>query len=142
MRLAPIIRLDVKPAALVFHKGDVIDKFQFTPEMTRNSLRFVAPMIANSTSIQGQFSLSQEFAIIPIDEPKLGEARGTLTIQSARVGPGPLFDALAGQIDQVLALININRSGRLINSDSVFMQVNNQSVHYHMLDGPRVSFAV
>ena len=135
LRLAPIIRLDVKPAALVFHKGDVIDKFQFTPEMTRNSLRFVAPMIANSTSIQGQFSLSQEFAIIPIDDPKLGEARGTLTIQSARVGPGPLFDALAGQIDQVLALININRSGRLINSDSVFMQVNNQAVHYHMLDG-------
>lgn len=135
LRIDPVIRLDVKPAALVFGKGQVIDKFQFTPEMTRNSLRFVAPMIANSTSIQGQFSLNQDFAILPIDEPKQGEARGTLTIQSARVGPGPLFDALAGKIDQILALININRDGRLIGPDAVFMQVNNQAVHYHMVEG-------
>ena len=135
LRLAPIIRLDVKPAALVFGKGEVIDRFQFTPEMTRNSLRFVAPMIANSTSIQGQFSLSQDYAIIPLDEPALGEARGAMSIQSARVGPGPLFDALAGKIDQVLAMININRDRRLIGPDAIFMQVNNQTVQYHMIDG-------
>ncbi|QDV21586.1 putative assembly protein [Gimesia panareensis] len=135
LRIDPVIRLDVKPAALVFHKGEVIDKFQFTPQMTRNSLRFVAPMIANSTSIQGQFSLNQDFAIIPIEDPKLGEARGTLTIQAAKVGPGPLFDELAGKIDQVLAMININRDGRLIGPNAVFMQVQNQAVHYHMVEG-------
>ncbi|QDV53977.1 hypothetical protein [Gimesia fumaroli] len=135
LRLAPIVRLDVKPAALVFEKGAVIDNFQFTPEMTRNSLRFVAPMIANSTNIQGQFSLSQEFAVIPIDEPKLGEAKGTLMIKSARVKPGPLFDALSEKINQVLAVVNINRTGRLIDADSVFMQVDNQAVHYHMIEG-------
>lgn len=135
LRIDPVIRLDVKPPALVFGKGQVIDKFQFTPEMTRNSLRFVAPMIANSTSIQGQFSLAQDFAIIPIGAPELGEARGTMTIQSAKVGPGPVFDALAAQIDQVLALININRDGRLIGPDAIFMQVKNQEVHYHLIDG-------
>ena len=78
LRIAPIVRLDVKPAVLVFEKGDVIDNFQFTPEMTRNSLKYVAPMLANSTNIQGQFSLSQDYAIIPIDQPELGEAKGTL----------------------------------------------------------------
>jgi len=135
LTLAPIVRLDVKPAALVFERGAVIQDFQFTPEMTRNSLRFVAPMIANSTNIQGQFSLNQEFAIIPLNDPKQGEAKGTLTIKSARVKPGPVFDALSDKINQVLAVVNINRSSRLISSDSIFMQVENQAVHYHMIEG-------
>jgi len=135
LTLAPIVRLDVKPAALVFERGVVIQDFQFTPEMTRNSLRFVAPMIANSTNIQGQFSLNQDFAIIPLNNPALGEAKGTLTIKSARVKPGPLFDALSEKINQVLSIVNINRTGRLIDSDSVFLQVENQAVQYHMIDG-------
>lgn len=135
LRLSPIVRLDVKPAALIFEKGNVIDNFQFTPEMTRNSLKYVAPMLANSTNIQGQFSLSQEYAIIPLDQPELGEARGTLLVKSTKVKPGPLFDALAEKIDQVLSIVNINRTSRLISSDSVFLQVQNQELHYHMIDG-------
>lgn len=132
---SPIVRLDVKPAALVLEQGPIIQDFQFTPEMTRNSLRFVAPMLANSTSIQGQFSLDQNFAIIPLDKPSSGEAKGTLLIQSTRVRPGPLFDAIAGKIDQVLAIVNINRSSRLIDRDSILLQVDNQPVHYHMIEG-------
>ncbi|WP_417379794.1 hypothetical protein [Gimesia sp.] len=135
LRIAPIVRLDVKPAALVFAKGDVIDNFQFTPEMTRNSLKYVAPMLANSTNIQGQFSLSQEYAIIPIDQPELGEAKGTLLVKSTKVKPGPLFDALSEKINQVLSIVNINRTSRLISEDSVFLQVQNQALHYHMVDG-------
>ncbi len=133
--LSPIVRLDVKPAALVLEQGPIIQNFQFTPEMTRNSLRFVAPMLANSTSIQGQFSLDQNFAIIPLNNPSSGEAKGTLLVQSTRVRPGPLFDALASKIDQVLAIVNINRSNRLIDRDSVLLQVDNQAVHYHMIEG-------
>ena len=135
LRLAPIVRLDVKPAALVFERGAVIQDFQFTPEMTRNSLRFVAPMIANSTSIQGQFSLNQEYAIIPLNDPKLGEAKGTFIVKAARVRPGPLLDALAEKITQVIAVIKLNRSGGLLDPKSVLMQVDNQEVHYHMIEG-------
>ena len=135
LTLAPIVRLDVKPAALVFERGAVIQNFQFNPEMTRNSLRFVAPMIANSTSIQGQFSLNQEYAIIPLNDPKLGEAKGSFIVKSTRVRPGPLLDALAEKITQIIAVIKLNRPGGLLDPNSVLMQVENQVVHYHMIEG-------
>ncbi len=135
LRLAPIVRLDVKPAALVFERGAVIQDFQFNPEMTRNSLRFVAPMIANSTSIQGAFSLNQEFAIIPLNDPKQGEAKGSLIVKSTRVRPGPLLDALAEKITEIISVIKLNRPGGLLAPDSVLMRVDNQVVHYHMIEG-------
>ncbi|QDU06727.1 hypothetical protein [Gimesia aquarii] len=133
--LAPVIRLDVKPAALVLERGAVIQNFQFTPEMTRNSLRFVAPMLANSTSIQGQFSLNQDFAIIPINNPSEGEARGTFIVKSARVRPGPLLDELSEKITQILAIVKLNRPGGILAPDSVLVQVDNQVVQYHMVEG-------
>ena len=135
LTLAPIVRLDVKPAALVFERGAVIQDFQFNPEMTRSSLRFVAPMIANSTSIQGDFSLDQEFAIIPLNDPKLGEAKGTFIVKSTRVKPGPLLDELSEKITQIIAVIKLNRSGGLLDPNSNLMRVDNQVVQYHMVEG-------
>ena len=88
-RVVSLPAVDFAGRALVVEPGPVVQDLEFTPEMCHTWLKFVSPLMADATSIDGRFSLAAESGRFPLHDLSQGEFRGTLTAHSAQVGPGP-----------------------------------------------------
>ncbi|MFN7733649.1 MAG: hypothetical protein ACK5OB_17260 [Pirellula sp.] len=79
----------------------VIENVAITRQMCQGWLKYVAPLLADVTSIQGNLTLDIDRAeITPTDLTKQTVA-GKLHVHGAAVGPGPLADQLLGLVQQV-----------------------------------------
>ncbi len=89
------------PIAIVQAPETVIENVAITPQMCQGWLKFVAPLLADVTSVQGNLSLRiDEAVIVPTDLMKQ-TAKGQLTVHGANVGPGPLADQILVLVQQI-----------------------------------------
>jgi hypothetical protein len=79
----------------------VIENVAITRQMCQGWLKYVAPLLADVTSIQGNLTMDIDRAdIMPTDWAKQTIA-GKLHVHGASVGPGPLTDQLLSLVQQV-----------------------------------------
>jgi len=72
--------------------------------MCQGWLKYVAPILADVASVQGNLSLQiEEASIVPSDLNRQ-TIKGQLQVHGANVGPGPLADQLLGLVQQIRAL--------------------------------------
>lgn len=72
-----------------------------TPEMCRSWLKYMMPLAADATDVSGAFSVElAECVVIPSD-PVRSRITGTLQIEGAAAGPGPLVNRLMTSLDQI-----------------------------------------
>lgn len=87
----------VRPGALVEHAA-------ISQGMCNDLLKFVAPVLADATAIEGDVSIEIGGAAVPLAMPDLLDldARGTVSLHSVKVGAGqnPLVRAIAGAISR------------------------------------------
>ena len=82
----------------------VLDNVAITRQMCQGWLKYVAPLLADVASVQGNLSLQIDQAeIVPTDLARQ-TIRGQLLVHGANVGPGPLADQLLVLVNQVRAL--------------------------------------
>lgn len=115
---APRLMLSNPERAVVFDRGPVLQNVRISPEMCSMWLKFVAPMVADATRAEGKFSLSLEGANVPITAPMTSSVAGTLAIQSAQIGPGPMAQQFLGVIKQVKSFFSSAGGDAAAASDS------------------------
>ncbi|MBN2580602.1 MAG: DUF748 domain-containing protein [Pirellulales bacterium] len=93
--LNPRLRMNPEPLELTLPAGPVAQQVQVTPAVCATFLKYVAPVLAESTSVQGSFSLELEKCRLPLGDLNRGEMVGRLTVHSIEIGPGPLIRELA-----------------------------------------------
>jgi hypothetical protein len=93
--LAPRWRLAPGPTELSLPPGPVVKQVQITPAMCASALKYIAPVLADVSTAQGNFSIDLDGCRVPLDDPAKGELAGRFTIHSVQVGPGPLVRELA-----------------------------------------------
>jgi hypothetical protein len=103
---APRVMLNSADRAVLFDRGPVLQNVRISPEMCSLWMKYVAPMLADATRAEGTFSLSLEGANVPISAPLTSNAAGTLAIESAQIGPGPMLQQLSGVLKQVRSFID------------------------------------
>ena len=82
----------------------VLDNVAITRQMCQGWLKYVAPLLADVASVQGNLSLQIDQAeIVPTDLARQ-TIKGQLLVHGANVGPGPLADQLLVLVNQVRAL--------------------------------------
>ncbi len=92
------------PIVIAQSPEKVIENVAITRQMCQGWLKYVAPILADVASVQGNLSLQiDEASIVPTDL-KRQTIRGQLQVHGANVGPGPLADQLLGLVQQVRAL--------------------------------------
>ncbi len=92
------------PIVIVQSPEKVIENVAITRQMCQGWLKYVAPILADVASVQGNLSLKiDEASIVPTDL-KRQTIKGQLQVHGANVGPGPLADQLLGLVQQVRAL--------------------------------------
>ncbi len=115
----------------------VLENVAITPQMCQGWLKYVAPLLADVTSVQGQLSLKIERAeIIPTDALRQ-TIIGELQVKGATVGPGPLADQLLSIVQQVRALKK-GAAGQTPSQAGAWLQMPEQQIHF-AVDQGRVS---
>jgi translocation and assembly module TamB len=134
LHLTPQIRLDRNPSILVLPTEKVIQGVQITPELCNQWLKYVAPMLADATQIDGQFSLDVTNGALPLSAPMKGDMAGTLSVHQVRVRPGPGGLQITSFVDQIRSIIT-RKAPAGAPQDRVWMQMPEQAIPIKLVGG-------
>ncbi len=113
----------------------VLENVQITDEMSASWLKYVAPLVAEATRVDGRLSLRLDEAVLVPGTPQAHRLRGVLTIHKASVGPGPLanqFILLSRQLD---ALRKQQLAQAIAPQQQVWVDLPEQNIRFAMSDG-------
>ncbi|MEA1951246.1 MAG: hypothetical protein U9N87_07675 [Planctomycetota bacterium] len=88
-------RLRIADGLLATEPLTLFSHSEFTPGACRDFLRFVAPILADITTVEGRFSLKLEQWKVPLAAPKQTTGEGVFEIESLNVSPSPLVANIA-----------------------------------------------
>jgi len=134
LKFTPQVRLDQTPAMIVLPQEKVIDQIRLSPELCGSWLKFVMPLLADATQVEGKFSVNLAGGTLPLLSPATGELSGAIGIHAAQVRPGPLSLQLIGLIDQVRSVIK-QRPANGSPRERTWMEMPEQSVDFKLADG-------
>ncbi len=113
----------------------VLENVQITPEMCQGWLKYVAPLVAEATSIDGRLSLRLDDARLTPADPKKQTVAGQLIMHNVTVGPGPLSNQVIGLVKQVDAIRKKDFTQAVSSSQHVWMNMPEQQIDFQMADG-------
>ncbi len=132
---APRVLLMQEPMLFVLPAGPVVENVQLSQEMCGTWLKYMTPMLADATLVDGRLSVAMNSAKVPIEDWQASQLSGELAIHSANVRPGPLAEQFLDVAEQVKAIINRKSSSSIINRDEAWMKINEQTVDFRMANG-------
>ncbi|MGI9468004.1 MAG: hypothetical protein ACR2OA_12860 [Rubripirellula sp.] len=99
-------QLHYRPGPVWMHlePGASANAIQLTPEMTDRWLKYVAPLVANATRIQGTLGAQIDEATIVFDQPQQSQVLGRINISQAEMTAGPLASQIIQGIGSLTSL--------------------------------------
>ena len=79
----------------------IAEGIQITPEMSEQWLRFIAPLLADATKIDGNLGISVDEARINISDPTKTRLSGRLELDTVRLVAGPFMNQLIQTLQQL-----------------------------------------
>ncbi|MFV1966300.1 MAG: hypothetical protein ACC628_12825 [Pirellulaceae bacterium] len=132
--LAPRLLLNQNPMVLTLPSGSVAERVRLSPEMCRGWLKYVAPLVADAASAEGTFSVTLDKTIVPVAQPSNGEIQGTLSVHSARIGPGPLSRELLTIATQIKSIVDGRPLSATGSPSDRWIELPQQNVSFTMVD--------
>ena len=108
LNIAPVLDLSGNQYMVTHEKGKLIDNVALSENVCRGWLKYVAPLVADSTAVRGTFSVVNDDLRIPFDDPWRGDLKAGIQIHQASLGPGPLSNQLIEAAKMVKAIVNGN----------------------------------
>ena len=136
IRMAPSVDLRGPSPLLVMNQTRIIDNVRLEQETARQWLKYVAPLAADATSAQGNFTVDVGKARVPIFDPMTMEVEGAVTLSNVVIGAGPTAEQLLATVKQIRTLLKPNASDRDLNTwlklseQTVPVIVKNGRVHH------------
>lgn len=113
----------------------VLENVAITPEMCQGWLKYVAPLVAEATSIDGRLSLKLDDARLTPADPKKQTVSGQLIMHNVTVGPGPLSNQVIGLVKQMDAIRKKDFTQAVSSTQKVWMNMPEQQIDFQMADG-------
>ncbi len=139
LNLAGQVHYRPGPLWLQAQGGVVARSVRLTPEITGRWLKYLAPLVADATNIEGAFSADLDEALVVFEQPELSRVSGRLNIEGARMTAGPLANQIVGGIEQLKAIgraVGAARAGNnLADSNRVLIEMPPQTVDFTVADG-------
>ena len=138
---SPVIQVVPGPMELYIPRGPLLTNIHLSPEMCKRGLKYLAPILAETTVAEGRFSITLDGGRIPLADPEGGDMAGHMAIR-AQVKPGPVaqeFLVLANELLSVLQRGNFqpldDQLGALVSIDATdveFRLVNRRVYHRNL----------
>ena len=128
--LSVTVQLEREPTSAssdaVIQGGRLLERTQLTSQICNKLMKYAAPVLADVSWAEGQFTLDIREAKFPLHDPTSGILDGTLTIHAVRVGPNAF-------ISQLLQELGLRRSLTLVEESPVQFQMANGRVYHEGL---------
>jgi translocation and assembly module TamB len=112
----------------------VLENVAITPEMCQTWLKYVTPLLADATSVEGRLSLKLDQATFNPSNTRNQTIVGQLLIHSAEVGPGPLSNQIINLVQQINAIRKQDFT-QAVSSQKVWVQMPEQKIDFEMING-------
>ena len=127
------------PTALSLASGPLITQVGISREVSERMLKYIAPVLADATRINGLFSISLSEFAVPLNrkpnEPRTGRAAGVLTIHQVDVAPGPMVAEWVGMARQVRSVARDGVEGALQPSEASILSMRDQPIEFQLVEG-------
>lgn len=91
-------------ATLTVSQGRLVEKVVLTPELCRQWLRYAAPILADTTRVEGSASVDVQECRVPLESPQAVQASGTLVLHRANAAPGPFAKSVLEVVRQIQSI--------------------------------------
>ena len=108
LNLAGDVHYRPGPLWLRARPGQVAKSIRLTPEITGRWLKYLAPLVADATRVDGAFSAELDEAIVVFDQPERSRVVGRLNIEGAQMTAGPLANQIIGGVEQLKAIARLS----------------------------------
>ncbi|MBC20252.1 MAG: hypothetical protein CMJ74_08320 [Planctomycetaceae bacterium] len=130
LQTVPFVRFDSGPAVLLLSQDTVLSQGMITEALCRDWLQYLAPVLADATRAEGNFSVRLTRSVVPLETPDAATLEGTFTIHDAQIRPGPVTEQIASIAAQVDAIIN-----RRPTQNKPILKIDPQEVPFRMVAG-------
>lgn len=113
----------------------VLDNVQITQQMCNDWLKYVNPLMADATSVDGRLSLTLNEALLRPYEPAKQSIVGQLVIHNASVGPGPFSNQIIGIVKQIEAIRKQDFTRAVSSTQRIWLDMPEQRINFAMRDG-------
>ncbi len=134
VHLAPQFSFQPGATVLTLPAGRIVDQVRLSPELCRDSLKYVTPLLADATQIDGRFSLDLTEAAWPIGNVAAGRTTGSLEIYQAQLIPGGTTTKLLAIVEQVRSIVQQRTSSNPV-ANRVQLQLPAQTVQFRQANG-------
>jgi hypothetical protein len=86
--------------------GVLAESIRLSPEQTNRWLKYVAPLVANSTRIDGMIGVEIDEALIVFDQPEQSRVAGRLNVGGVQMMAGPLAQQIITGVNQLKSISN------------------------------------
>jgi translocation and assembly module TamB len=104
--LSPTVRLTPGPMEIILPNAMVVEQFKMTPDMASKLMKYMAPVLADATAVEGRFSLGVTEGRIPVDQWQRMTMTGKATMHGLQVMPGPKSEMWVGIARQLKGVLS------------------------------------
>ncbi len=114
--------------------GTIAENVTLTPEICRDWLKFVNPLLADVATAQGKISLETSGGAIPLDDLNRAAARGTVHLSQVTVGAGPMALKMIEAVETIRLMLR--PAGNADPKDrSVWIRLDQQAIPFTVAAG-------
>ncbi len=132
LTFAPSLRFSPAPAELYIPRGPVLTDIHLTPEMCKRGLKFIAPVVAETTVADGRFSVNMDGGRIPLFDPKGGDVAGHMAIH-AQVKPGPVAKEFVVLVNELFTVLKKGNFQPLNDQSGALMAIDTTDIEFRMV---------
>ena len=132
IQFAPQLDLRGEQPLLVMGQTRLVNNVALQPETARQWLKFVAPLAADATSAQGNFTVDVGQAKVPLLDPTKMELGGAVRLSNIVIGAGPTAQQLLGTVKQLRTLLKPDSEDRDLQT---WLQMEEQTIPVQVKDG-------
>lgn len=126
--LTPKVDFRSESPVATLDPGPLAENIQLSPEICRDWLKYVAPLVADATSAQGKVTITTDGVSVPLVDPLAMQARGAVDLQQVTIGAGPLATQLLEAVQGVRSLLKPDQTES--RDLTVWMQLERQTVPF------------
>lgn len=123
------------PLWLQIDRGIVAESVRITPEMSQRWLKYLAPLVADATQIDGLLGAEIDEAVIVFDHPDQSRVIGRMNVGNVQLNAGPLADQLLTGIKQLQALSDGLRNPVAVAPGKTLLRMPAQTVDFAVSHG-------
>jgi hypothetical protein len=131
--LIPVMRVSPGPAELFLSRGPLLSNVHLSPEICARGLKFIAPVLAETTVATGTFSVSLDGGRVPLADIKTSDLSGKMAIRG-QVNAGPVAREFLVLVNELTSIL---RKGSLVpntEDPGALVSVDSSEIEFRMVD--------